>query len=104
MRREPEADPRNRTADELTSNSRTVIDRGAQPPGRALQGLGRSDAAGTLRTTVPRGREDGRSTDGPGGGLAAGRLEASWRPEAGRAGARPPRRASDALQRPARRA
>src|SRR3546814_5857730 len=42
-------------------------------------------------------------SDGPGRGLATGRVEASRRSEAGRAGAGPPRRAPDALWRAARR-
>src|SRR6266581_3220150 len=69
----------------------------------ALQNARRSDSAGSLRTAVPRRREDGRGSDGSGRGLAAGRLKASWGPEAGRAGARPPRRSPDALSRAARR-
>ncbi len=55
------------------------------------------DLAGSLRTTVPRRKEDGRGPDGSGRGLATGRLKASWDPEAGRVGARPPRRSPDAL-------
>src|SRR6266436_10397601 len=70
----------------------------------ALQNARRSDPAGSLRTTVPRRRADGRGPDGSGRGLATGRLKASRGPEAGRAGARPPRRSPDALQRAARRA
>src|SRR5262249_23219397 len=42
-------------------------------------------------------------SDGAGADLATGRLEASRGPEAGRTGARPPRRSPDALQRAARR-
>src|SRR5246127_3288025 len=52
---------------------------------------------------MPRGREDRRSPDSSGGDLATGRLEASWGPEAGRAGARPSGRTPDALQRAAQR-
>src|SRR5262249_27127179 len=48
-------------------------------------------------------RADGQGTDGSGRGLATGGLKASWGPQAGRAGARPPRRPPDALQRAARR-
>src|SRR5712671_5146570 len=69
----------------------------------ALQNARRSDSAGSLRTTVPRRRADGRGSDGSGRRVATGRLKASWGPEAGRAGARPPRRSPDALQRAARR-
>src|ERR1700687_216784 len=64
---------------------------------------GRPASAGDLRAAVPRRRADGRGTDGSGRGLATGRLKASRRSEAGRAGARPSRRAPDALWRPARR-
>src|SRR4029077_17939508 len=69
----------------------------------ALQNARRSDSAGSLRTAVPRRRADGRGSDGSRRGLATGRLKASRGPEAGRAGARPPRRSPDALQRTARR-
>src|SRR6266481_8804317 len=69
----------------------------------ALQNARRSDSAGYLRAIVPRRRADGRGSDGSGRGLATGRLKASWGPEAGRVGARPPRRSPDALQRAARR-
>src|SRR5882757_7269045 len=69
----------------------------------ALQNVRRSDSAGSLRTTVPRRRADGRGPDGSGRGLATGRLKASPGLEAGRAGARPPRRSPDALQRAVRR-
>src|SRR5207249_976231 len=69
----------------------------------AIQNARRSDATGDLRAAVPRRREDGRGPDGSGRDLATGRLKASWDPEAGRAGARPPRRPPDALQRAARR-
>src|SRR3954453_19252149 len=65
----------------------------------AVQNARRSDQAGSVRTTVPRRRADGRGADGAGRGLATGRLKASGGPEAGRAGARPPRRSPDALQR-----
>src|SRR3546814_11305104 len=58
----------------------------------ALQNARRSDPAGSLRATVPRRRADGRGPDGSGRGLATGGLKASLGPEAGRAGARPPRR------------
>src|SRR5437660_7762753 len=75
----------------------------AECPRRALQNARRSDAPGYLRAIVPRRRADGRGSDGSGRGLATGRLKASWRPEAGRAGARPPRRPPDALQRAPRR-
>src|SRR6266436_5628173 len=69
----------------------------------ALQNARRSDPSGDLRAAVPRRRADGRGSDGSGRGLATGRLKASWGPEAGRVGARPPRRSPDALQRAARR-
>src|SRR5882724_2439662 len=69
----------------------------------ALQNARRSDPPGSLRTTVPRRRADGRGPDGPGRGLAAGRVKASRRSEAGRAGARPSPRSPDTLQRTARR-
>src|SRR5262249_32799839 len=68
-----------------------------------LQDAGRSDPAGNLRAAVPRGRADSRSLDSAGRDLAARRIETSRGFEAGRAGARPPRRPPDALQRAARR-
>ncbi len=74
-----------------------------QPHDILFRDARRSDAAGHLRAAVPRRRPDGRGPDGAGRRLAAGRLEASRGPEAGRAGARPPRRPPDALQRAARR-
>src|SRR6266446_6701476 len=75
----------------------------AECPRCALQNARRSDSAGYLRAIVPRRGADGRRPDGSGRGLATGRLKASRGPEAGRVGARPPRRSPDALQRAARR-
>src|SRR5437868_3950973 len=57
---------------------------------RALQNACRSDPPGDLRAIVPRRRADGRGPDRSGRGLATGRLKASRRSEAGRAGARSP--------------
>src|SRR6476469_6331208 len=73
------------------------MDTNAQRPGRPLQNARGSDAPGDFRAAVPRRRKDGRGADTYGRGLATGRLEASRGPEAGRLGARSPRRASDAL-------
>src|SRR5215813_9987596 len=73
-----------------------------QDPRYALQDARRSDATGHLRTAVSRRREDGRGSNGSGQGFTTGRLKASPGPEAGRAGARPPRRSPDALYRAAR--
>src|SRR5882672_1702495 len=84
-------------------NSQRVMCSDAECPRCALQNARRSDSAGSLRTTVPRRRADGRGPDGSGRGLATGRLKASRRPEAGRAGARPLRRSPDALLRAAQR-
>src|SRR5690606_11811013 len=70
-------------------------------PGHAFQDARRPDATGDLRAAVPRGGTDGRGADGNGGGVAAGGIKASRRAEAGRAGARPPCRPPDALQRAA---
>src|SRR5437763_2228220 len=84
-------------------NSQRVIDAYAQCSRCAVQDARRSDPARDLRAAVPRRRADRRGPDGPGRRLATGGLEASWRPQAGRAGARPPRWPSDALQRAARR-
>src|SRR5580704_19664973 len=69
-----------------------------------FQNARRSDATRHIRAAVSRRRTDGRGPDGSGRGLATGRLEASRGPQRGRAGARPPRRPPDALQRAARRA
>src|SRR3569832_749467 len=50
---------------------------------------------------MPRRRADGRRSDCPVGRLATGSFETSGNTEAGQAGARPPGRPPDALQRPA---
>src|SRR5467141_1718118 len=78
-------------------NSQQVIDPKCERLRCALQNARRSDSAGYLRAIVPRRRADGPGSDGSGRGLATGRLKASRRSEAGRAGARPPRRSPDAL-------
>src|SRR5260370_5932459 len=52
---------------------------------------------------MPGSREDGGGSDGAGWDLSAGGLKTSWASQAGRVGARPPRRSPDALQRAARR-
>src|ERR1700736_1988434 len=78
-------------------NSQRVIDCDAKAPRDPFQNARRSDATGHLRAAVPRRRPDGRGPDGSGRGLATRRLKASRGLEAGRAGARPPRRSPDAL-------
>src|SRR6185436_18563601 len=56
---------------------------------RAVQNPRRPDAAGVVRTAVPRRRTDGRGADSAGRSFAAGRLKAPRGSQAGQAGARP---------------
>src|SRR5882672_548129 len=63
----------------------------------ALSNARRSHSTGDLRATMSSRRANSRGPDSSVRGLATGRVKASWRAEAGRPGARSPRRSPDAL-------
>src|SRR3954468_21854028 len=85
-------------------NSQPGIDRRAAKPRCPVPNSRRSDAAGPLRAALPGRGADGRGADGAGRRVAAGGLQTSGCPQAGRTGARPPFGPPDPLQRPAWRA